>query len=1787
MRKNLKIFISILLVLCFLATPASVLAAAITEVQNDSLTLGAEVGEETENNISYVQSGTEIETKGKLEITVAFDLPISNKTERKIRVDLVDRANSANALNLEVSLNKANSYTDTKIGEEPVSVSIEKINKEGKTVKEGEEYHYLNIIVDGVPKNTTYDVAFSGKSFINYNFTEVSNSNETNTEERMLNISNYSKRLVVSDTKGTFAIGDVTADGKITEDDYNELQKQIGIENPDLETYDLNSDGIVDVIDLSYIANNIESENENANIQMTNPIISTAKVKVSVENKDTNIVEGTVADLLNPETDNGVKLETKNAAEITTENPVALTIDYTQRALNAEYIKIEGTENSVPTQMLVTVETEDGTTYEMNYPEDTMAKPAGVHALSIAEAIMLGEVSRAEGKTIVIDLGKQVAVKKITIKITKVSSNTPNLAEVSTVELLNNVYEDLPAPDMSIPEGLELSATSETIIANWYHASNVTGYMVRLTDESGKVIEYSTTNNTYTFSKLTNYKTYTVEVQSVNGSWKSGYSDAKSATPVPNGLPPVPESINLKGAYKRVSISWKDMKDTVSYILYYRKAGELNYKSIPLTQTSYTVNDLEENTDYQFQVAGVNELGTGPKSSMYTCRTTDLTLPKTSNYKLINRVVQGSEVTEHIKSVNGTTNQWATVDNDYSTYWKLNSWDAGGFNNGRPAPIIEFDEEYEMDRMIVIPAEDQPYNYAYGRIIYWDANGKQGIIGAEAYSNPFVAKTSNGKRYYEANLPEPIKAKKIQIGFALGSTTGYVTISEMKFYHYDSLEADIAALYNNTGDNAGLRIELSDEMKNLSLANIEAAHAKVEELRQRANTNDPVSDEPHPRKDTILEDLLYLDRLIDDEASLAKVITVDQNVSNNYNKHLGFSFTLNDMQPLGIVAKPSETGNSDDSQIVVYVGASGNSVGDSVPLQVVFTQYFPEYSAWQSSSAGLKVGKNVISVPNIAGNRDGAEAGGAVYIKYTGTSATNSKTYKVRVSGGEKIPVLDIHGNMTEEQIKSVITEYVNELESHVANLPDGNKTVQVLNSTDIVMPSVMLSIPADRALAGLGNASSVQEKANTLYKSYLAWEEMIGLFYKEKGLTEPSRTNNTNTEKMNALPGSRLNIRYTRMFDGAFMYAAGMHIGVGYGSTTGLTCGKPISDSGWNGYFGWGISHEIGHVIDQSGYAIAETTNNIYSLFAQTANDKAASRLEYSNIYPKIYEKVTSHTEGISGNVFTHLGMYWQLHLAYDNGSTKTEKDTFYSRLHTLYRTDKSAAASMESKDRLVCYSSKAAGKDLTEFFEIWGIKLTNSANVAQYMKDNNLEKETRAIYYLNDDARRYRLNGGTGLAGQNIGFTAGITNRENINQNKEVEFSFDVNSGSDSILGYEILRNGVSVGFTTDKSFTDNLNAINNRVLKYEAIAYDKLLNEVGKVNLGEIKVQNDGTVTKSNFTAVSNMINKDLDEENITDTDALGSVGNVIDGDLDTVFIGNKAKALTDAGSSQTASGDPYIIIELNASMPVCGIRYRHGENLAQDLLDDLSGNYEIQVSTDNQNWTTMRTISKLEAYNNDDQVIYFDQGKGEGQLVTATCGYVKIIAKGSSYISAAEIDIISPSGDNIDFVITEDGNYNDGVYKLAKDFTYETVVDEDGNKQTQKIDAGSVVIKATYKGFTLYNEALIKVRHDNSEEYVYPATEYSELFMAPLPTSGDLLEVKDGTCLIWMSEAEYEKLWTKEDDTKGTKTFGKLELYRVDDAISSDGQRLVSDSFEIEMPSYGSLTEIELRSDSTNN
>ena len=67
----------------------------------------------------------------------------------------------------------------------------------------------------------------------------------------------------------------------------------------------------------------------------------------------------------------------------------------------------------------------------------------------------------------------------------------------------------------------------------------------------------------------------------------------------------------MKGLYRGLAVSWKNMKDTDSYNLFYRAKGDEGaaYTKVEgISATSYEVSGLQDDTDYQVYLTGVNEL---------------------------------------------------------------------------------------------------------------------------------------------------------------------------------------------------------------------------------------------------------------------------------------------------------------------------------------------------------------------------------------------------------------------------------------------------------------------------------------------------------------------------------------------------------------------------------------------------------------------------------------------------------------------------------------------------------------------------------------------------------------------------------------------------------------------------------------------------------------------------------------------------------------------------------------------------------------------------------------------------------------------------------------------------------------------------------------------------------------------------------------------------------------------------------------------------------------------------
>lgn len=1515
---------------------------------------------------------------------------------------------------------------------------------------------------------------------------------------------------------------------------------------------DLTGDQKTDLADLEYFAKGYQAEGHT--LACIEESVSADAISPK-PGEDTN-VEGNLEDLLKGE--GNVTLSTQGGTEISEEHPVSVEFDLSESAdTQIDGILIEtNKENSIQKA------TVDITYIDAEGNEQTVTAPIenGVeHLLRTSDV----QVSMDEDGNIQIHLGSQIAVKKVTLTIQGMQNNN-NLAEISKVEFVNGMENRIPKPDMDIPTNLAVETGSEEFTLTWDACKNVTGYEV-LIEHNGEQDTYTVKNNSlkvtsFNEKKLVNKEQYTAKVQSVNGTWKSGYSESVTAVPKADKKPDAPENVKAVGKYKSVEVSWKNMKNTEFYNLFYREKGQEEYTKIEnITTNSYTISELKENVKYEIYLTGVNELGESDPSLTSTAQTTDLEPAVMPKYKQINTSEEG-QVSSHIVSatrgrgemkdspldLEGKT-AWGTVDNNPASHFYIADWDDGGeytdFNN--KGFTFEFDQPYTMDTIGFQEVTAQG-NFTRISLKYWDENGSEHVV--DKNNLKIEARTDkNNKRYYFIRIAEPIQAKKISFGIGRDySGLRVITVSEISFYNYDSLEDDIMGLYE-------------DELHTVLKGSV--TEQTIQDLRNRLQTKDEASGEYHPDKDRLEKELDNAEDILNNQLSEPILI---HNTITTRDTDRGFS-GLNAWQPLGITAAAGE-------EITLFVGHNTMGTGSNTNLQLVATQYHAESGSVSKVVTTLKTGRNDVTIPKIWSTDE--ESGGALYIQYTGNNANDC--YSVRVNGGVEVPTLDLYGVTDAQERQQRAEQYVEALKGYVEKMEavhkkvhenSGNESVEyeyskencILGATDILLDKMLFSLPAQQVLSGCeGNAQKLLDSMD-------AMEGMMNLFYQHKGL------NQTAPDEKDRFPQRHLNIRYQRMFAGAFMYAAGDHIGIGWNETAGMMTGVPVqSDNGKyvsGRYFGWGIAHEIGHNINQSAYAYAEVTNNYFAVLAQAKDTNDSVRFEY----PKVYEKVTSGTTGKSEDVFTQLGMYWQLHLAYDSGYNFKTYDNyeeqlnnlFFARVDTYARNTAKAPAPQgialtlsgdRDQDfmRLAC---AAAQKNILEFFERWG--MIPNDETRSYA--GQFETETRAIYYVNDDSRVYRLeNSGSSLGSLGDVEAVGDDTTVSVNKDTANQVDFTLTSKTipeEDVLGYEITRTMISggqvekevVGFTTENQFSDHVTTVNNRVITYEVTVVDKYLNRSAAKTLTPVKIEHDGsldkefwTTTTKNMEAVHTEDPGEADEDTPCAPQQEAPILKAVDNKTDTTYTG-------------IAGDEAEVLMQFNRKQVISGLKYTVNEGTA---IKD----YSIYVHGDNDEWTE---VVKGSFDDKKVQTVYFENVDGK-YVGTYSTDAVKLVIHNQkdTEISISELDVLGVTGDNVDFRSAQDGT--SAIGRLASDYQY-------GETEADKIPAGSIVFVGSYKGNPAYNVVLLYDQDGNivGGTNTDGSLKAQQIILADVPETGNIQDVSDGTWIYWIDPQDSAQLAGKQV---------RAELYRVNDAQTNEGQRLVSDSLYVEVPQE--MPEIEL-------
>lgn len=1631
-------------------------------------------------------SVTESHVYGDLEVTVRLDFPVSfdKVSSADMKVTLLHNGEEITSVPLEAQSSQTKSFS---FDNQSYQVQVEARNEAGMEMSVEQQVAYYKLNFNQLPVGE-YQVKLTGKGYVDY------------TSDPIV-MDDYAKHIIVGTNDGTFSVGDLNGDNQVSREDLKVIEQMISKsakEAADYEVADLNKDGKIDVTDMAYVYHNIGVEGQAE-------IADTKLINVNFDQKAMEQAGLSISDiqaLLNPSSDAVVQLSSKDNAPISSSAPVQLPIEFVQ-PVEIEQIQLEtAASGNAPTTGTAEVYDENGDMITVSFDA---TKPEGVDLLT----------RNGDRQVVEINLGKKVAVKRVVIKITGTTNPSSSIAEVAKVEFLKDIVPDNPQSTTGIVKGFTAEGKNESVLLSWNHVPNMTGYKVSYGTASGSYSkEVVTDQNTITITGLDNLKPYYFVVQAMNGTWVGPMSSELTATPEAPSKPEAPKGVGLTTGDQMLTVTWSKSKNATAYYVYYKQENEENYTKVAVSsETSHVLTNLTNNVNYYVYVTASNDVGesdpsnievAAPKKEIIDAPNVPTVKQIDNNHIVDVRLAHTPNVASEFYP-NGY-NARNVVDGDYSTHWTARVWweDSGH--------IITFDQAYEMDHLVYVPRLDDIYKdslYLYSITIWGPDDDLKG--SGTKIVNRKVIPGYNSKDGY-AVLPftkSMVKQIKVETYIWDGARRN-PSASEIIFYEYYSVDDEIKALFAD------------DTYTTISS---QASQAEIERLRNIVN-----GQEGHYFVDQsiLLEELAMAEALLQgDNSKLGSVLQVTPGRDAGQDSSRGFSYQLNDFQPLGISAKAGQ-------KIVLYVSSPSGELPE-----LVATQFYPEWKTWKSSSIKLQEGRNVIEIPQIGTTN--TERGGSIYLTYHG----DRSDIRVHVKGGTTIPMLSVNDLQTsgEDEIKARIQQYIEFLTAYVKKLPTANRESQVLNTTEIETPNVLLSLPASKVLEGLqAGGLSLDEQVDRLYSSLLAWEQVIDTQYTVQGLSKEA------AEPQNSWPSARINIRYTQMFEGAFMYASSGHIGIGYGSVPGMVQGKPTTEqSSPNALYGWGISHEIGHVIDQRGRVYAETTNNIYALFVQTYDGQdnlGQSRLELSDKYKDIYAKVVRSAPGKANDVFVGLGMYWQLHLAYD-GAGETSMD-FYSQLHQKYRDEayrSTLPAGLDQDSLFAVIASDTAEKNLTPFFERWGVSIQEQAK--DYLTDKGYALEERALFYLNDEARRYRLSGKSGMA-EDIQLRVEAVASSN---DKQVVLNITDELSDEDLLGYEIYRNGEPIAFTTSKTYTDQIGAANNQSFTYEVVAYDKLLNTSDKVKAEpEVKIRHDGTLSKE--------------------------------------------------GWSYKLDNPNEIVIDMGKVQQAAGIKFNHYSDIAQvDSVSEAIYDYKVEVSVDGQDWIQAKAgdflpssvVQSVYGNSDDSLLVYFNKPNApssDTRIWTYDARYVRIT--GSDQIEAMKadvqtiVDMITYPGDNIE--ISEGA-----IGYLQEDFVY-----MDGETE-QTIPKGTLVVTGSYRGDPVYNIIALKGKYSTQGQFGENDVQEEcfidgyGLMFAEIPEDGAVSEISDG---FWLFVPTVEG---KTDDA-GDDVFPeaghqasilpdqiKAELYRSTSPDNLDNAFKVSDTIWITSPDEETMPLISLKGD----
>lgn len=525
--------------------------------------------------------------------------------------------------------------------------------------------------------------------------------------------------------------------------------------------------------------------------------------------------------------------------------------------------------------------------------------------------------------------------------------------------------------------------------------------------------------------------------------------------------------------------------------------------------------------------------------------------------------------------------------------------------------------------------------------------------------------------------------------------------------------------------------------------------------------------ETHPLRAYLLNRLNLAKDIVNGSDLKKDIVTLPQNGDSVHQSRsvLRMSRFGTNFLSTGIVALPGET-------FKVYVDADPNS-----PLpRIAFTQQEASFSNW-NRTYDLKPGENTFTVPKIYDSSWPMKSnpGGAVYFINPYTAVEQPKAPRIRTAGGEKFPVFT-SGDDSAAFLKE-LKAYKEKLDAH----PDKMIDIFELNMKNVTFTGTTTGAYDAYITRGVKPEDTIR-----------TWDGIMDDMFAFAGIDGRS--------PLHSKDKARSFIRLMQPYGAA--YAGMEHVGIQRGSMSAYLDPSRIDS------IMWGIVHEFGHEMDIPASEWTEITNNVWSSYIYMKRG-LGDRVQYPTIFENQSPDEFGNTKGFDDyGYFEKLAMFWQLQI---------KNERYWADLQSLYRERKPAVSNEQQKrDTMILYSSEVMGTDLTAYFDRYKFTLSDAGK--EKMAALNLPKLKEKLWYLHTPAYQYKGLGFT------KSFKPSIASVVTADKTVTLSYAIDEEAKKD-VLGYEIIRDGKVIGFTTGTSFTDKTAEI-GKTYRYAVVAYDKTL-------------------------------------------------------------------------------------------------------------------------------------------------------------------------------------------------------------------------------------------------------------------------------------------------------------------------------------------------------------------------